>query len=267
MTKVKIFFTSLVLLFFVFTDQSKAQKSPLSSLYYRDTASRYKDLTFDFRLNRSRFYWFKTTVYITNPSNNYMIFNVKGISVKTPYSKRVKVHKNRAVIIGPRQELRYAMRFDGMHLHKDSVHFQMNQAITSDQLSSNFETFKMKATGGNIVKTGDLTIVVLKVERTSKYYKVRVKMLYDKDERFLSIDFANISSRTKDGYVLKNRVKQNYITWLTRSKRWEPKTFVFPIEAGAQPDGYIYFEDVFKEYTLREVKDFDLQVLMRAYNK
>lgn len=222
-----------------------------------------QNCTFDFRVNHAQWQWFKTKLYITNNTEHFIVFKRPNITVQSPRSARVKTRRKRDIIVGPKQELRYALRFDGLHLHRDSIVFRAQRMAITGQALSNFEAFRMQIVPKNHIRVGPVQIEILKISKSNQYYKVRVRMMYDSDQNFLGCDFSNILIRTVKGETIKNQVKRNFRTWLTKQKNWELTTLRFPIDPSTSSDGYIYFENVFKEYELKEQSDFDLNVLIR----
>lgn len=254
-----------VLLFFVLVVflPGKCQQRITRTIHYLDTTANYGDLRFDFRFSRARLFWFKTTVYISNPTKHYWVFEVDDIFASAPRSRKFRVHRRRRLVAGPEQQTRYALRFDGLKLYHDSVYFHIQKAKTTDGILLAYAPFRVEIKPKNRIQLGSLELEILGMSQSKNYYKVKVRIQHHSKDKFLSTVFENVAIQTQSGHTIQHKTKKHPRNWLTRTNQWEVVTFVFPAGPDVKNDGYLYFKDVFSEHALLNLQSFDLTALFK----
>lgn len=236
-------------------------------VFFSDTTFKFGDCTFEFTHSYSKLLFFKTKLYITGSSDKFIVFPSDSIFIKTPESDRAWVHPNRRLVAAPGHTYRYKLRFDGLKFKEEQIHFYINQVQTSGQKTGVYDPFRIKIETKVVPKYGNLKLEVLKISRGGLKYKIRIKIINTKEENFLAIDFTKIYIKTADGKIVYNTVKPYHRMHHEPNGYSEMALLVFPIDENTKIDRYIYFEDVFAEYLLKDIPGLKLHAVLNANNR
>ncbi|MBL7932897.1 MAG: hypothetical protein JNL60_13400 [Bacteroidia bacterium] len=244
------------------SSSSNKQDKPESLVIFRDTTIEYNGLIFEFKNNYSKRIFFKTTLYIHNPTKNYLALVADCMYVFTKDSEREGVHTSNPFVVAPLHSIRYKMRFDGFKLNRDQIHLAIHKARVSDEKLAVYEPFKISTLPDRPYKIGNLELEVLKVQHGNNGRHVRLQIINKNKNALLGIDFSKIYIKLLDGQKVYNDIEDYHRMHQIREK--DLNLLVFRIAKGVKTDKFIYFDEVFSECSMKDLKDFKIDLDLKA---
>lgn len=244
------------------SQEKDKKEKPEGLVIFKDTSVDYSGYLFEFKRNYSKRIFFKTTLYISNPTLHYVAFVADSIYVQTSDSRKTDVHTIHPLVVAPMHTIRYKLRFSGLNLNREQVHFTMHKALVSNEKLGHYEPFRIKGLPDHRTRVGNLEFEVLKVQHGNNGRHVRLRITNYKKEGLLGIDFSKIYVKLLTGEKVYNDIEDYHR--MHQVKDIDLNLLVFRIAKGIKTDKYIYFDEVFAEYSLKELKDFKLDVLLNA---
>ena len=252
----------ILLLFYSFCALTKGQNLP-NPLSFRDTAFEYND----YYIYVSNTYlrgplFLKSDLTIHNSGTQFLIIDPAFATVTGDNGVPKKLRNDRGLVFMPDATFKQMLKFRPIEASK-AITFHFPSAWVTNQVLSKFEPLLVPLYVGAIQKTGPITIEVLKVTPHPTEYKVRVRIRY-KGEEFLAVAFNNISALGDSSGKISNKIRHNHRMHHKEGKYMELASLTFPIVPGEKLQKFIRFENVFVEYSIKQIQGFDLKYTLRA---
>lgn len=225
--------------------------------FYKDTVFKYKDYTIyasDTYVRKPLF--LRSAIVIDNPTSSYLILDYTQAFITGADGVRKRFHNDEDAVFRPKGFYRQRLRFDPTPL-EGNVTFHFPKAFVTDKIVSTYEPVEIAKFVRSFTRVGNISIEVLKMVPYDTEYKIRVRIIYTGIE-FLAINFENISATGEQSGKVFNRVRPNHRMHHRQGGYLEMATLTFPRKQGERIEKMLLFENVFTEYSLKEIEGFNL---------
>ncbi|PBQ31170.1 hypothetical protein CNR22_05120 [Sphingobacteriaceae bacterium] len=192
----------------------------------------------------------RTTVYFTNPTDNFVILDTKNIFLSSDKKSKLSGKYDRLIIIAPHYTRKFYLKFPAKTFMNDSICFDFSRMDISNGPGKGYEAQEIPAKTDNTMTWDNLTLHILEKKRADENYILKLQINY-KGSGFLAVDEKKVSMKFshREQLCINSSIYPAHF-YFSAGPTNEILTVAFPINCyvAEDRDKVLFLKDVFTEY-------------------